>query len=84
MNENTLVALMRLRQLMDMEFLDEQDHQKKIDIAKVVLQSSKAQLETHTKVDENYLRAKELDIMPQLMKEIDEYEKSKIIDGEVV
>ena len=51
--------------------------------------AAKTQLDTHVRVDQNTLRKQEIDTLPALIKDINEYRRAqqerdeKIIDGEL-
>lgn len=76
LDENGMVALDRLRTLMDLDIENEPDHEKLTANRKIVLAAARTSLETLTKVDENRLRKQEIDTLPQLLLDIAEYEKN--------
>jgi hypothetical protein len=72
-----MVALTKLRQLLDIDIDNISDHDELTANRKVVLGASRSVLETLVKVDENRLRKQSIDTMPQLLAEIHEFQMKR-------
>ena len=89
MNENTVLALEVLRKLLSVDIEHESDFEKLSSNRRVAQSAARTQLDTHVRVDQNQLRKQEIDTLPALIRDINEYRKTqrdrdeKIIDGEV-
>jgi hypothetical protein len=88
LNENTALALEVLNKLMTAD-LNEADFDRLTANRRSAGSAARTQLDTHVRVDQNTLRKQEIDTLPALIAEINEYRKTqqerdeKIIDGEV-
>ena len=69
--------------------LNEEDFTKLVANRRSAGSAARTQLDTHVRVDQNTLRKQEIDTLPALIADINEYRKQqqerdeKIIDGEV-
>jgi len=73
-----MVALDRLRTLLDIDIDTAEDHEALTANRKIVASAARDVLATLVKVDENRLRKQQIDTLPSLLAEIAEFERGQL------